>query len=63
MPMSRICSLMLVLGVGAKRIGLLFSGAEIDYQLDPTHTQDIGDIKMGEELFSDGERTRMPWQE
>ncbi|CAE6400888.1 unnamed protein product [Rhizoctonia solani] len=39
----------------AKRIGLLFSGAEIDWNLDPTHTKDIPDISLGEELFSDGE--------
>ncbi|KEP53488.1 RNA-dependent RNA polymerase [Rhizoctonia solani 123E] len=38
----------------AKRIGLLFSGAEIDWNLDPTHTKDIPDISLGEELFSDG---------
>ncbi|KAF9494277.1 RdRP-domain-containing protein [Pleurotus eryngii] len=39
---------------GAKRIGLLFSGAEIDWQLDPRYVLDIRDIKSGDELFSDG---------
>lgn len=39
---------------GAKRIGLLFSGAEIDWDLDPALTKDIPDITIGEELFSDG---------
>ncbi|KAG9082622.1 hypothetical protein FRC07_014153, partial [Ceratobasidium sp. 392] len=38
----------------AKRIGLLFSGADIDWDLDPRHTKDIVDIMVGEELFSDG---------
>ncbi|QRV99155.1 RNA-dependent RNA polymerase [Ceratobasidium sp. AG-Ba] len=38
----------------AKRIGLLFSGAEIDWDLDPKFTKDIPDITVGEELFSDG---------
>ncbi|CAE7099567.1 unnamed protein product [Rhizoctonia solani] len=38
----------------AKRIGLLFSGAEIDWDLNPDHTKDIPDITLGEELFSDG---------
>ncbi|KDQ32556.1 hypothetical protein PLEOSDRAFT_1031408 [Pleurotus ostreatus PC15] len=38
----------------AKRIGLLFSGAEIDWQLDPRYVLDIRDIKSGDELFSDG---------
>ncbi|KAG9082628.1 hypothetical protein FRC07_014152, partial [Ceratobasidium sp. 392] len=37
----------------AKRIGLLFSGADIDWDLDPRHTKDIPDIMVGEELFSD----------
>lgn len=40
--------------IGAKRIGLLFSAAEIDYRLDPRYTKDIPDIKFGDELFSDG---------
>lgn len=40
--------------IGAKRIGLLFSGAEIDWDLDPKFTKDISDITLGEELFSDG---------
>ncbi|KAH6906119.1 RNA-directed RNA polymerase [Coprinopsis sp. MPI-PUGE-AT-0042] len=38
----------------AKRIGLLFSSAEIDFQLDPTHIEDIPDIEFGGEVFSDG---------
>ncbi|EJD42902.1 RNA-directed RNA polymerase [Auricularia subglabra TFB-10046 SS5] len=38
----------------AKRIGLLFSGASIDYNLDPQFTEDIDDIIVGNELFSDG---------
>ncbi|CCO32890.1 RNA-dependent RNA polymerase 2 Short=AtRDRP2 [Rhizoctonia solani AG-1 IB] len=38
----------------AKRIGLLFSGAEIDWDLKPIFTKDIPDITIGEELFSDG---------
>ncbi|KAH7343653.1 RNA dependent RNA polymerase-domain-containing protein [Rhizoctonia solani] len=37
----------------AKRIGLLFSGAEIDWNLNPALTKDIPDITLGEELFSD----------
>uniref|UniRef100_A0A0W0GCD2 Putative RNA-directed RNA polymerase n=1 Tax=Moniliophthora roreri TaxID=221103 RepID=A0A0W0GCD2_MONRR len=38
----------------AKRIGLLFSEAQVDYQLDPQYIIDIPDIKVGDELFSDG---------
>ncbi|KAF9261342.1 RNA-directed RNA polymerase [Marasmius fiardii PR-910] len=38
----------------AKRIGLLFSEAQLDYQLDPRYVADIADIKSGDELFSDG---------
>ncbi|KAG8689367.1 hypothetical protein FRC09_012451, partial [Ceratobasidium sp. 395] len=38
----------------AKRIGLLFSGADIDWDLNPGYTKDIPDIMVGEELFSDG---------
>ncbi|KAL0569074.1 hypothetical protein V5O48_012901, partial [Marasmius crinis-equi] len=38
----------------AKRIGLLFSEAQVDFHLDPQYVQDIPDIKMGDELFSDG---------
>ncbi|KAJ7636650.1 RNA-directed RNA polymerase [Roridomyces roridus] len=38
----------------AKRIGLLFSEAQLDYNLDPRLVKDIDDIKMGDELFSDG---------
>ncbi|KAF8709476.1 AAA domain, partial [Rhizoctonia solani] len=38
----------------AKRIGLLFSGAEIDWDLNPALTKDIPDITIAEELFSDG---------
>jgi len=39
---------------GAKRIGLLFSGASLDYVLDPKQTLDIPDMTVGEEVFSDG---------
>lgn len=39
---------------GAKRIGLLFSEAQVDYDLDPRYTADIPDIKSGDEIFSDG---------
>lgn len=39
---------------GAKRIGLLFSGAMQDYILDPRQTLDIPDMTVGEEVFSDG---------
>ncbi|KAH9888525.1 RNA dependent RNA polymerase-domain-containing protein [Cubamyces lactineus] len=38
----------------AKRIGLLFSKAEIDWTLDPKYTQDIEDIIVNGENFSDG---------
>ncbi|KAJ6450386.1 RNA-directed RNA polymerase [Mycena sanguinolenta] len=38
----------------AKRIGLLFSEAQLDYNLDPNLVKDIEDIKLGDELFSDG---------
>ncbi|KAG8960958.1 hypothetical protein FRC03_005941 [Tulasnella sp. 419] len=37
----------------AKRIGLLFSGAEIDYDLDPRYVKDIPDIISNGEMFSD----------
>ena len=40
--------------IGAKRIGLLFSSAQIDYNLDPRWIEDIPDIKLGDEVFSDG---------
>jgi len=40
--------------VGAKRIGLLFSSAQIDYRLDPKFVGDIPDIRVGDEVFSDG---------
>lgn len=40
--------------LGAKRIGLLFSSSQIDYQLDPALIDDIPDIKLGDEVFSDG---------
>ena len=44
-----------MLGVtGAKRIGLLFSEAEVYWDLDPAFTIDIPDIKIGDEIFSDG---------
>lgn len=39
---------------GAKRIGLLFSGASLDFILDPQRTLDIPDMTVGEEVFSDG---------
>ena len=39
---------------GAKRIGLLFSGASLDFTLDPQKTLDIPDMVVGEEVFSDG---------
>lgn len=39
---------------GAKRIGLLFSEAQLDWQLDPRYVADIADIKSGDEIFSDG---------
>ncbi|KAJ7155081.1 RNA-directed RNA polymerase [Mycena filopes] len=38
----------------AKRIGLLFSEAQLDYNLDPRRVKDIEDIQSGDELFSDG---------
>ncbi|KAJ3554369.1 hypothetical protein NM688_g3145 [Phlebia brevispora] len=38
----------------AKRIGLLFSEAKIDWMLDPAVTKDIGDIVRNGEMFSDG---------
>ncbi|KAF5380175.1 hypothetical protein D9615_006214 [Tricholomella constricta] len=38
----------------AKRIGLLFSEAQLDWQLDPRYIADISDIKSGDEIFSDG---------
>lgn len=40
--------------LGAKRIGLLFTGASIDYDLRPEFTEDIGDVMVGDENFSDG---------
>ncbi|KIL64850.1 hypothetical protein M378DRAFT_162699 [Amanita muscaria Koide BX008] len=40
----------------AKRIGLLFSTAELDYTLDPQYISDFPDIKSGDEVFSDGYR-------
>jgi hypothetical protein len=50
-----ICSLIVdIILSGAKRIGLLFSTADVDAQLDPARTLDIPDIKDGDELFSDG---------
>lgn len=39
---------------GAKRIGLLLSASEIDLQLDPNRTLDIGDIENASTVFSDG---------
>lgn len=44
----------LIIQTGAKRIGLLFSSAQIDYNLDPRFIADIPDITLGDELFSDG---------
>ncbi|KAG6331888.1 hypothetical protein ID866_7202 [Astraeus odoratus] len=38
----------------AKRIGLLFSAAEIDVQLDPKWVTDIDDIENSSTIFSDG---------
>ncbi|KAH7881903.1 RNA-directed RNA polymerase [Phlebopus sp. FC_14] len=38
----------------AKRIGLLFSAAELDVQLDPKRTTDIDDIENADTNFSDG---------
>ncbi|KAF5390123.1 hypothetical protein D9757_003870 [Collybiopsis confluens] len=38
----------------AKRIGLLFSGAEVDFVLDPRYVGDIEDLMSGDENFSDG---------
>lgn len=38
----------------AKRIGLLFSAAEQDSVLDPSHTRDVPDLMVGDTLFSDG---------
>ena len=46
-PTHDVCS-------GAKRIGLLFSKAEIDWSLDPSVTEDIDDIIVNGENFSDG---------
>jgi len=39
---------------GAKRIGLLFSGASLDFVLDSRKALDIPDMTVGEEVFSDG---------
>ena len=47
-------SLLTHLHTGAKRIGLLFSGASLDFVLDPQQTLDIPDMTLGEEVFSDG---------
>ena len=44
----------LIIRTGAKRIGLMFSSAQIDYNLDPRFIADIPDITLGDELFSDG---------
>lgn len=40
--------------LGAKRIGLLFSAAELDIQLDPKWIADIEDIENEDTNFSDG---------
>jgi hypothetical protein len=45
---------MMTTSAGAKRIGLLFSTADIDARLDPARTADIPDIQIGDELYSDG---------
>ena len=42
------------LRLGAKRIGLLFSAAELDIQLDPKWITDIDDIENTDTNFSDG---------
>ena len=42
------------LRLGAKRIGLLFSAAELDIQLDPKWITDIDDIENADTNFSDG---------
>ncbi|KAM6492760.1 RNA dependent RNA polymerase domain containing protein [Amanita muscaria] len=46
----------MIVGKRAKRIGLLFSAAELNYTLDPQYISDIPDIKSGDEVFSDGYR-------
>jgi RNA dependent RNA polymerase len=46
--------ILVVFELGAKRIGLLFSGAELDFRLDPTKVADIPDMISGDEVFSDG---------
>ncbi|KAE9396457.1 RdRP-domain-containing protein [Gymnopus androsaceus JB14] len=38
----------------AKRIGLLFSGASVDFILDPRYVGNIDDLMSGDENFSDG---------
>lgn len=40
--------------LGAKRIGLLFSGASVDFILDPRYVGNIDDLMSGDENFSDG---------
>ena len=40
-------------GTGAKRIGLLFSGAQVDFILKD-RVGDIDDLMTGDENFSDG---------
>ena len=47
-------SVLTYLCIGAKRIGLLFSGASLDFTLDPQKTLDISDMTVGEDVFSDG---------
>ena len=39
---------------GAKRVGLLFSEASLDFTLDPQKILDIPDLTVGEEVFSEG---------
>ena len=43
---------------GAKRIGLLFSTAELDIQLDPKRITDIDDTENVDTVFSDGLMTK-----
>lgn len=40
--------------LGAKRIGLLLSAADLDIQLDPKCITDIGAIENPDSIFSDG---------
>ncbi len=51
--LGRVIQLFIVTA-GAKRIGLLFSEAKLDWNLDPQSTKDIDDIMTNGENFSDG---------